>query len=65
MYQNIVIGSLYKEDNKITVKYDAVNREGKTVELSDIVVRNNITLEDVSLHIDECVDENGVISGLF
>ena len=62
MYQNIVIGSLYKEDNKITVKYDAVNREGKTVELSDIVVRNNITLEDVSLHIDECVDENGVVS---
>ena len=62
MYQNIVIGSLYKEDNKITVKYDAVNREGKTVELSAIVVRNNITLEDVSLHIDECVDENGVVS---
>lgn len=62
MYQNIVIGSLYKEDNKITAKYDAVNRAGKTVELSAIVVRNNITLEDVSLDIDECVDENGVVS---
>ena len=47
---------------KLSVKYDAVNREGKTVELSAIVVRNNITLEVVSLHIDECVDENGVVS---
>ena len=32
MYQNIVIGSLYKEDNKITIDFNAVNREGKAVE---------------------------------
>ena len=62
MYQNIIGGSLDKQDNKITVKYDAVNRQGKSVDVSSIIVRNNITLEDVYLNVEECIDENGVIS---
>ena len=29
---------------------------------TQIVVRNNKTLEDINLNIEECIDENGVIS---
>ena len=62
MYQNIALGSLYKQDNKITVKYNAVNRQGEAINVSSIIVRNNRTLEDVNLDVNECMDENGVIS---
>ena len=62
MYQNIALGNLYKQDNKITVKYDAVNRQGEAINVSSIIVRNNRTLEDVNLNVNECMDENGVIS---
>ena len=62
MYQNIALGNLYKQDNKITVKYNAINRQGEAINVSSIIVRNNITLEDIYLNIEECIDENGVIS---
>ena len=62
MYQNIVAGSLYKQDNKITIDFNSVNKKGEKLNPTQIVVRNNKTLEDTILNIEECIDENGVIS---
>ena len=62
MYQNIVAGSLYKQDNKITIDFNSVNKKGEELSPTQIVVRNNKTLEDINLNIEECIDENGVIS---
>ena len=61
-YQNIAVSSLYKKDNKITVKFDAINKKGKKLNPIAVIVRNNKTLEDTTLNINECLDENGVVS---
>lgn len=62
MYQNIVEGTIKKQDNKVTIEFDAINKKGEKLNLTQIIVRNNKTLEDTSLNIEECTDENGVIS---
>lgn len=62
MYQIISVGSLYKQDNKITVSYDVINKAADVLNPTQIIVRNNKTLEDTTLNIEECIDENGVIS---
>ena len=62
MYQIISVGSLYKQDNKITVSYDVINKAADVLKPTQIIVRNNKTLEDTTLNIEECIDENGVIS---
>ena len=62
MYQIISVGSLYKQDNKITVSYDVINKADDVLNPTQIIVRNNKTLEDTTLNIEECIDENGVIS---
>ena len=59
---NLVAGSLYKQDNKITIDFNSVNKKGEELSPTQIVVRNNKTLEDINLNIEECIDENGVIS---
>ena len=62
MYQNIVGGTIKKQDNKVTIEFDAINKKGEKLNLTQIIVRNNKTLEDTSLNIEEYTDENGVIS---
>ena len=62
MYQNIEVGTLYKQDNKITVSYDVINKNGEILDPTQIIVRNNKTLENTTLNIEECIEENGVIS---
>ena len=62
MYQNIVGGTLNKNDNKVTIEFDAINKKGEKLNPTQIIVRNNKTLEDTSLNIEECIDENGVVS---
>ena len=62
MHQNIVGGTIKKQDNKVTIEFDAINKKGEKLNLTQIIVRNNKTLEDTSLNIEECTDENGVIS---
>ncbi len=61
-YQNIAVCSLYKKDNKITVDFDAINKKGEKLKPISVIVRNNKTLEDTTLNINECLDENGVVS---
>lgn len=61
-YQNIAVCSLYKKDNKITVDFDAINKKGEKLKPTSVIVRNNRTLEDTTLNIDECLDKNGVVS---
>ncbi|RDY27320.1 DUF5011 domain-containing protein [Romboutsia weinsteinii] len=62
MYQNIAVGSIAKEDNKITINYDVLNRKGEKLSPKSVILRNNKTLEDTALNLDDCIDENGVIS---
>lgn len=62
MYQNIVEGSLYKQDNRITIKFDVINKKGEKLNPTQIIVRNNRTLEDTALNIENCIYENGEIS---
>ena len=62
MYQNIVGGTLKKQDNKVTIEFDAINKNGEKLNPTQIIVRNNKTLEDTILNIEECIDENGVVS---
>ena len=62
MYQNIVGGTLKKQENKVTIEFDAINKKGEKLNPTQIVVRNNKTLEDTNLNIEECTDENGVVS---
>lgn len=62
MYQNIVGGTLKKQENKVTIEFDAINKKGEKLNPTQIVVRNNKILEDTNLNIQECTDENGVVS---
>lgn len=61
-YQNIAVCSLYKKDNKITVDFDTINKKGEKLKPISAIVRNNKTLEDTTLDINECLDENGLVS---
>ena len=61
-YQIISAGMAYKKDNKVTIDYDVINRKGEKLSPTNIIVRNNKTLEETSLNVDDCIDENGVIS---
>ena len=62
MYQYIVGGTLNKQDNRLTIEFDAIDKNGEKLNPTQIIVRNNKTLEDTTLNIEECIDENGVIS---
>ena len=62
MYQIIAVGTLNNENNKVTIEFEAINKNGEKLNPTQIIVRNNKTLEDTTLNIEECVDENGVIS---
>lgn len=61
-YQNIVVGPLSKNNNKITINYDAFNRKGKKLNPTKIILRSNKTLEEINLNLSESIDEKGVIS---
>ena len=60
--QIITAGSIAKKDNRVTINYDILNRKGEKLSPKSVTIRNNQTLEDTTLDLDECVDENGVIS---
>ena len=47
--------------NKI-ISYDVINKNGEILDPTQIIVRNNKTLENTTLNIEECIEENGVIS---
>ena len=47
---------------RIIIDYDVLNRSGEKLSPTDIVVRNNKTLEDTTLNVEDCLDEKGIIS---
>lgn len=53
---------LYAKDNKITLDYKVLNRNGERLAPKEIVIRSNRSTEAINLTLDELVDENGVIS---
>ena len=61
-YQIISVGTVAKKDNKITIDYDVLNRKGEKLSPKSITIKNNKTLEGTILNVDDCLDENGVIS---
>ena len=60
--QIITEGMLYAKDNKITLDYKVLNRNGEELAVKEIIIRKNTSTEAISLPLDELVDENGVIS---
>ena len=60
--QIISAGEIVKKDNKVRIDYDVLNRNGEKLSPTDIVVRNNKTLEDTTLNVEDCLDEKGIIS---
>lgn len=61
-FQIITEGMLYAEDNRITLDYKVLNRNGEKLAPKQIVISSNRSNEAVNLSLDELVDENGVIS---
>lgn len=59
--QIISAGMLNKENNKITIDYNVIDSKGEKLLPTSITVRNNKTLEDVTLDINECIDKDGII----
>ena len=60
--QIITEGMLYAKDNKITLDYKVLNRNGEKLKPKQIVIKSNRSDEAMDLSLDELVDENGVIS---
>ena len=60
--QIISAGSISKKDNIVTINYDVLNRKGEKLSPKSVTIRNNKTLEDTTLDLEKCVDENGIIS---
>ena len=60
--QIISAGEIGKKGNKVNIDFDVFNRNGEKLCPTSIVVRNNKTLEDITLNIDDCLDEKGIIS---
>ena len=60
--QIISAGMLNKKDNKIIIDYDIINRKGEKLLPTKIIVRNNKISQETDLNVDECLDENGIVS---
>ena len=60
--QVITEGMLYAKDNKITLDYKVLNRNGEKLKPKEIIIRSNRNNEAIDLSLDKLVDENGVIS---
>ena len=60
--QVITEGMLYAKDNKITLDYKVLNRNGEKLKPKEIIIRSNRSNEAIDLSLDKLVDENGVIS---
>ncbi|MGV3218099.1 NPCBM/NEW2 domain-containing protein [Clostridium baratii] len=60
--QIITEGMLYAKDNKITLDYKVLNRNGEKLKPKQIVIKSNRSDEAMDLSLDQLVDENGVIS---
>ena len=60
--QIITEGMLYAKDNKITLDYKVLNRNGEKLSPKEIVIKSNRNTEAINLTLDELMDENGVIS---
>lgn len=60
--QIITEGMIYSNDNKITLDYTVLNRNGNKIKLKEISITNNKTFESINLNLEEIVDEHGNIS---
>lgn len=60
--QIITEGMLYAKDNKITLDYKVLNRNGEKLKPKEIIIKSNRSDEAIDLSLDELVDENGVVS---
>ena len=61
-FQIITEGMLYAKENRITLDYTILNRNGEKLTPKEIIIRKNTSNEAINLPLDELVDENKVIS---
>ncbi|WP_294154806.1 hypothetical protein [uncultured Clostridium sp.] len=55
-------GRIYPKDNTATVSLDVINRNGEKLLPTSVVIKHNKTHEIITLDINDCVDENGVVT---
>ena len=55
-------GRIYPKDNKATINLDVINRNGEKLSPKSVIVKHNKTHEYTTLDINDCVDENGVVT---
>ena len=55
-------GRIYPKDNKAVISLDVINRNGEKLLPKAVGVKNNKTFEYTTLDINDCVDENGVVT---
>ena len=60
--QILVKGMASIKNDKITVDYSVINRDGEKLSPKTITATNNKTKESTTFDVKECVDEKGVIS---
>lgn len=60
--QILTEGMLYAKDNRITLDYKVLNRNGERLIPKDIIIKSNRSTEVINLSLEELVDENGIIS---
>ncbi|MDU5110717.1 MAG: NPCBM/NEW2 domain-containing protein [Clostridium sp.] len=60
--QIITEGMLYAKDNKITLDYKVLNKNGDRLIPKAVSIKSNRSNEAVNLSLEEIMDENGVVS---
>ncbi|WP_294393069.1 NPCBM/NEW2 domain-containing protein [uncultured Clostridium sp.] len=58
----LMSGRIYPKDNTATVSLDVINRNGEKLLPTSVVIKHNKTHEIITLDINDCVDENGVVT---
>ena len=53
---------IYPQDNKATISFDVINRQGDKLAPTAITLKHNKTHEITQLNVADCVDANGLIT---
>ena len=58
----LVSTRIYPQDNKATISFDVINRQGDKLAPTAITLKHNKTHEITQLNVADCVDANGLIT---
>ena len=58
----LVSTRIYPQDNKATINFEVINRQGDKLAPTAITLKHNKTYEITTLNVADCVDANGLIT---